>query len=115
MDRKTDPSWRIHVNQHSEFNLKDIFLYLFILGMFNVKMLKIFSSLKKFNKRNCWQLGIHCKCLGYENHTYTKYYNKILAVTEEEKWVTNKVSGCTQGQGQPWEGQTPVVPSYSPL
>lgn len=115
MDRKTDPSWRIHVNQHSEFNLKDIFLYLFILGMFNVKMLKIFSSLKKFNKRNCWQLGIHCKCLGYENHSYTKYYNKILAVTEEEKWVTNKESGCTQGQEQPWEGQTLVVPSYSPL
>lgn len=83
--------------------------------MFNVKMLKIFSSLKKFNKRNCWQLGIHCKCLGYENHSYTKYYNKILAVTEEENWVTNKVSGCTQGQEQPWEGQTLVVPSYSPL
>lgn len=44
-----------------------------------------------------------------------KYYNKILAVTEEENWITNKVSECTQGQGQPWEGQTPVVPSYSPL
>lgn len=43
------------------------------------------------------------------------YYNKILAVTEEENWITNKASGCTQGQGQPWEGQTPVVPSYSPL
>lgn len=38
MDRKTDPSWRIHVNQHSEFNRKDIFLYLFILGIFNVKI-----------------------------------------------------------------------------
>lgn len=38
MDRKTDPSWRIHVNQHSEFNLKDIFLYSFILGIFNVKI-----------------------------------------------------------------------------
>lgn len=114
MDRKTDPSWRIHVNQHSEFNLKDIFLYLFILGIFNVKIfVRFFSSLKRINWRNCWQLGIHCKCLGYENHT--KYYNKILAVTEEENWITNKVSECTQGQGQPWEGQTPVVPSYSPL
>lgn len=45
----------------------------------------------------------------------TTLYNKIQAVTEEEKWVTNKVSGCTQGQEQPWEGQTLVVPSYSPL
>lgn len=116
MDRKTDPSWRIHVNQHSEFNLKDIFLYLFILGIFNVKIfVRFFLHWKGLIEEIVGNKDFHCKCLGYENHTYTKYYNKILAVTEEDNWITNKVSECTQGQGQPWEGQTPVVPSYSPL
>lgn len=36
--QKNRPILENTVNQHSEFNLKDIFLYLFILGIFNVKI-----------------------------------------------------------------------------